>query len=172
LVVEISSLPDISQAEMDFLDASFFKPDGASPLPRLPTPAEMLQQYPNNLEGAVLKYESLNLAVKVGQVSCVKLEEAQAMIAIRQLFPSGEVPVPEVFGWRWQDDTNHIYMSLVPGEMLGRAWPSLTEAEKVSIYGELSQIVTALRHVKQSMSLRSSPRTSATGSTYRTDPVH
>lgn len=152
LVVEISSLPDISQSEMDFLDTLFFQSNGGSPLPHLPTPAEISQQYPHHREGGVFKLESLKLAVKVGHVSSVKLEEAQAMIAIRRIFPNGEIPIPEVFGWRRQGDTIYIYMSLIPGTTLGQAWPSLTEPEKMSICGELSQMVTLLRHVKQSMS--------------------
>lgn len=146
-VIEISSLPDVSKAEMEYLDTPFFQLNGTS-LPRLPTPAQILQRYPNHREGGVFKFESSNLAVKIGHISCVKLEEAQAMIAIRQAFPkNGEVPVPEVFGWRRHSDTIYIYMSLVSGKTLGKAWPSLTKPEKVSICNKLSQIVKSLRHV-------------------------
>ena len=154
LFMDISSLQDISKPEIDFLETSFFRSNGASPMPHLPTPTEILHQYPNQHQGGIFKFEALSLAVKVGQISFVRLEEAQTMIAIRRIFPDGEVAVPEVSGWRRQGDTVYIYMSLVPGTTLGRAWPSLTKAEKEYICGELSRIVSASRRVKQSTSSR------------------
>ena len=150
--IELSSLPDVSRANVDFLDSSFFRFNGTPSLPRLPTPAEILQQYPNCSQGRVVKFESLSLAVKVGHISCVKLEEAQTMIAIRRIFPNGEVPVPEVYGWKRYGDTLFIYMSLMTGKTLADIWPSLTKPEKVSICDELSQIIASLRRVSQGTS--------------------
>ena len=151
-VVEVSSLPDASQSEVDFLDTSFFQSNGASPLPSLPTPAEIYQKF--HSDRGVFKFDSLNLVVKVGHPSSVRLEEAQAMIAVRRAFPNGEVPVAGVFGSRRKDGVNYIYMSLISGTTLGGVWPSLTDHEKESICGELSRIVAALRQVRQSKSGR------------------
>lgn len=147
-VMEISALPDISREKAGFLDASFFRSNGASSHPRFPTPTEISQD-PSNDNRKVVIFESLNLAVKVKHKSTIKLEEVQAMIAIRRAFPNGEVPVPEVFGWRQHNEKIYIYQSLSPGTSLKQAWPSLTKAEKVSICGELSKIVAALRLIKQ-----------------------
>ena len=109
-------------------------------------PDEVLQQFPS-WERGVIKLEKLNLAVKFGHSSVLKLEEAQVMIAIRRAFPNGEVPVPEVFGWRRRGDFVFIYMGLIPGVTLGVAWPSLTEMEKESISNQLAGIIAALRRV-------------------------
>lgn len=71
------------------------------------------------------------------------------MRALRQTFNHGEVPVPEVFGWRAEDGTNFIEMSLVPGERLGDAWPSLPAEEKESIIcDELGSIQAQLRRLR------------------------
>lgn len=112
LRIDIASLPDISEAEMDFRDTSFFR--SGDPSLQLPSPAAILQQFPD--KGAcVVKFEHLNHAVKIGHFSYLRLEEAQTMRALRQIFANNEVPVPEVFGWRKHGDLNFIYMSLIPG---------------------------------------------------------
>lgn len=146
-LIDISSLPDVSRAEIDFLDTSFFN-SGQLPIPQLPTPAWVRQQ--GSRRGArVVKFEHLNLAVKLGPSSYLRVEEAQTMRAIWQLFRHDEVPVPEVFGWRKYENWTFIYMSLVRGPTLREAWPSLTEGDKELISGELSRIVAALRRINQ-----------------------
>ncbi|KAL7917162.1 phosphotransferase enzyme family protein [Trichoderma austrokoningii] len=135
----ISTLPDISKAEMDFLD-SFFQSD-QFPRPQLPTPASIIHNHPTIKE--------LNMVVKINHASYLRLEEAQAMCAIRQVFPNGEVPVPEVFGWRRHGNQVFLYMSLIHGPTLREAWPSLTEDDKLSIRNQLGQIVASLRRITQ-----------------------
>ena len=130
---------------MDFLDSSFFQSD-ESLIPQLPTPVSIIEQYGD--KGArVIKIEDLNVAVKIDQASYLRLEEAQTMRAIRQIFPNGEVPVPEVFGWRRYNDQVFIYMSLVHGQTLREAWSSLTVDDKTSIRRDLGQIVASLRRI-------------------------
>ena len=149
---DISSLPDISKAEMDFYDTSFFQRSWPL-LPQLPSPAEILQQYPDQGRG-VIKFEHLNLIVKVGHSSYLRLEEAQTMIAIRRAFANHGIPVPEVFGWRRYRDRTFIYMSLIHGETLRGAWPTLTETDKKAVCRDLTKIITALRRVNQRSSDR------------------
>ncbi|POR35336.1 Phosphotransferase enzyme family protein [Tolypocladium paradoxum] len=149
-LIDISSLPDISKAEMDFHDSSFFR---CNARPQLPTPTAILQQFPDR-GATVVKFEHLNLAVKYGHSSYPRLEEAQTMRAIRQAFPHDDIPVPEVFGWRKHGDLNFIYMSLIRGKTLREAWPSLTEGDKMSISSELRRIVAALRRATQGSSER------------------
>ncbi|KAK9425948.1 putative Kinase-like domain-containing protein [Seiridium unicorne] len=129
----MSSLPDKSKAEIDFLGTSFFRSDKPDP-PQLPAPGAILEQYPD-LEGGV-----------------VKLEEAQTMRAVRHAFLNDEVPVPEVFGWRKYGEKNFIYVSLIHGDTLREAWPKLIEADKESICDGLAHIVSALRQVSQGSS--------------------
>ena len=94
--IDISSLPDISQPEYDFLDSSFFQDDATR---QLPTPAFIFDHRPYGGRG-VEKFEELGLAVKYGPSDYLRLEEAQTLYAIRKAFPNAEIPVPEVFGWR------------------------------------------------------------------------
>jgi aminoglycoside phosphotransferase (APT) family kinase protein len=146
-VIDISSLPDLSMAEVDFHDTSFFQ-SGRSSSPHLPTPSEVLQRHPGLYNG-VVRFDHLNLIVKVGQDDYYRLEEAQTMRALKRAFPDGEVPVPEVFGWRKSDGRIFIYMSLIRGRTLREEWPSLTPEEKKSVCDELRQIVLALRRITQ-----------------------
>jgi hypothetical protein len=143
--INISSLPDISKAEMDFHDTSFFHPSSGR-VPQLPSPTELLQRSPDR-ERNVVKFEHLNLVVKFGPPYYVRLEEAQAMVAMRQAFPNNEVPVPEVFGWRKHGHLNFIYMSLIPGKTLSEVWPTCTEKDKQRICDELGQIIISLRRL-------------------------
>lgn len=80
--IGIASLPDTSVAEMDFRDTSFFRDE---PLRLLPSPASILQQFPDKGAG-VVKFEHLNVAVKFGDSSYLRLEEAQTMRAVKQVF--------------------------------------------------------------------------------------
>lgn len=149
LRIDIASLPDIAEAEMDFRDTSYFQSGHVS----LPSPVSILQQFPD--EGTrVVKFKHLNLAIKISESSYLKLEEAQTMRAIRQVFANNEVPVPvpEVFGWRQYGDQNFIYMSLIPGQTLREAWPTLTDTDKILIREDLSQIVKELRRLGQGSS--------------------
>lgn len=120
--IHLSSLPDISNPEMDFYETSFFRPASSTspsgPSPQLPPPSLVLETGKGR-GSRVVKFEHLNFVVKFGPPSKVKLEEAQAMWAIGHLFPAKEVPVPELFGWRVDQGQNFIYMSLIKGPTLG-----------------------------------------------------
>jgi hypothetical protein len=102
----------------------------------------------------VVKFEHLDLAVKVRDSLYLRLEEAQTIQAIRYIFPNNDVPIPEVFGWRKYEDQTFIYISLVRGQTLQEAWPCLTGADKKSICGELNHVVTTLRQITQGSSGR------------------
>lgn len=140
-----SMLADISQNEMTFYDTSFFNHDPESSR-QLPTPASVLERSRNGGR-SVVKYDDLQLVVKFGPFDYSPLEEAQTMRAIRQAFPHGEVPVPEVFGWRKHEGLNFIYMSLVEGRTMRQAWPSLNEAEKETLCADLGRIVACLQRL-------------------------
>jgi hypothetical protein len=115
----------------------------------LPSPALVRKERQIQQGHKIVKYNHLNLVVKFGDPSWVRLEEAQAMRVIIQLFQAQEVPVPELFGWRVDQGQSFTYMSLINGPTLGEAWPPLTSAEKNSICSQLSQTVTVLRRIKQ-----------------------
>lgn len=98
----------------------------------------------------VITIKELNLAIKTDAQAYLNLEEAQTLWAIRKVFPNGDVPVPELFGWRKYGDRVFIYMSLVPGETLREVWQSLNEDDKASLQNRLKEIIGTLRKLKQS----------------------
>lgn len=147
--IDVRLLPDISRPVRDFRETSFFRSaSSSSPTPQLPAPAAVRKE--GQVQGrTIVKFEHLNLVVKFGDPSCVRLEEAQALRAMAQLFPDKEVPVPELFGWRFDDGENFIYMGLIDGPTLEERWSFLNEEEKKSICGQLSDIVASLRRIQQ-----------------------
>ncbi|EME80733.1 uncharacterized protein MYCFIDRAFT_35254 [Pseudocercospora fijiensis CIRAD86] len=77
----------------------------------------------------------------------LKFDEAVTMRAMRQIFRNDEIPVPEIFGWRTYNAHNFVYMSLIHGQTLRKAWPSLTEADQARICEQLSSVVSSLRSI-------------------------
>lgn len=148
--IMITSLPDISLSEMDFRDTSFFQSQ-ETPV-ELPTPAEIMQKYPEIGDGSgIARFDDINLIVKLGPTDYLRLEEVQTMWAMRQVFPNGEIPVPEVFGWRTVDDRHFIYMSLIRGSTLLHAWDHFTDADKECLRDQMKQVVKDLRSLCQSI---------------------
>ena len=143
--IRLATLSDTSQPEVDFRDTSFFQ-HGPTSSRQLPTPAEVFKRS-GSAGRAVIVFEELNLAVKMDHPKYLRLEEAQTMRAIRNAFRHGEVPVPEVFGWRKTEERNYIYLELIRGQTLRAAWSFLTEVDKNSIAVELSRIVSSMRTV-------------------------
>ncbi|KAE8365218.1 hypothetical protein BDV27DRAFT_157128 [Aspergillus caelatus] len=59
-------------------------------------------------------------------------------------------PVPELFGWRVDDEAYvFIYMELIEGPRLEECWDSLGTMEKSAISDQLSQIMESLRRLEQ-----------------------
>lgn len=134
--------------DVDFRETSFFK-NSAGQKHELPSPSEVDQHKAKN-PGliCVTIFEELNLVVKSGHRQHGRLEEALTMRTLREVFPNGEVPVPEVFGWRTVGEREYIYMSLVPGVRLFDAWDSLSAGDKASICDQLGKIQTELQKLK------------------------
>jgi hypothetical protein len=147
LSIDASALPDITKPEMDFLDASFFRSVDGS-VPQLPSPTSIIKQHGDGASRVIVLVD-LSMAVKVGDRESLRLEEVQAMRATRQVFPHGEVPIPEVFGWRRHNQQLFVYMSLIHGSTLRNAWPSLTDEDKKAIQIDLRSVVSALRRISQ-----------------------
>ena len=91
-------------------------------------------------------FEEMGLFVKWG--SSVQLSEAQCLYAVRQ-FLRGDVPVPEVYGWRTEGSEKYIYMEYVNGTSLEQIWPTLEDEDKTGICRELGTIFQRLRQVEQ-----------------------
>ncbi|KAK3941223.1 kinase-like domain-containing protein [Diplogelasinospora grovesii] len=156
LEMVLSQLPDISLAEFNFLDSSFFSSQyGACTCRKLPSPQEVLgaSGTPSGYDG-VWHFQELGVLIKFGHPSRVDLEEALALRFINKMFPADEVPAPEVFGWKSTRDhpgyeSNFIYMSFLPGQTLRDAWETLSQEDKASVSQQLAGIVKRLRSVER-----------------------
>lgn len=139
--------PHTTQAEMDFLDSSFF---ATGPVQKsLPTPSEVTarsKDHKSTPQPTPVKFECLDLIVKFGPH--VVVEEALCLHMIHKAF-SDKVPVPEVYGWKVEGGCVFIYMELIRGESLHDRWDSLSDSEKTLICDQLRQIVSSLRQVEQ-----------------------
>ena len=140
-------------ADIEFRDTRYFNvaaPALLEEIPPLPLPptADVLAKCPNAPFG-IVTYEHLGVLVKFGRPHKVRVQEAQALQALRRAFPKGEVPVPELYGFKRSGDYSLIYMSIVPGQTLRDMWQDLSEAEKDSIASQLGAIVSTLRGLSQ-----------------------
>ena len=145
--VKSSRLPDAKVSEMDFLESSFFRNGG--PSRSLPTPAEVRAlSAPNRTlpQPTPVRFEELNLLVKFGPH--VTPTEAQCLWMIRKEL-QGQVPVPEVYGWRIDGAETFIYMQLVQGDTLRDRWDSLSYSDKTAVCQQLRQITISLRQLEQ-----------------------
>lgn len=133
-------------SHLEFRDTTFFQSANSN----LPSAAEVLQRYKKDSESfyGIAIFRELGLVVKFGQPSHVHLDNALTMRALWQAFPNREIPVPEVFGWRSENNKNFIYMSLVPGKNLYEVWTTLSPSEKESICEELGSIQGCLRRLR------------------------
>ncbi|KFY39364.1 hypothetical protein V494_04012 [Pseudogymnoascus sp. VKM F-4513 (FW-928)] len=129
---------------VSFEDSSFFTNGNG----QLPTPAEVRStagsEYCRGRPPPVL-FPSLNLIVKYG--SEITVAEGQCLWAIRHTLSS--IPVPEVYGWRRDNDEIFIYMELVDGITLEQAWPDLDVEEKLDICYQLRPMLEDLRGLRQ-----------------------
>jgi hypothetical protein len=132
LTLDPCLLSPSSAADIEFRDTSYpkrFPPailGEVPPLPPpLPPPTDVLAQRPNARFG-IVRYERLGVLVKFGLPRKVKIEEAQALQALRRAFRNDEVPVPELYGWKSINGYNFVYMSIVPGQTLRDTWQDLS----------------------------------------------
>lgn len=137
-------LPDGTKREMDFLDSTFFKTPGQ----QLPTPAQvraLSKDVSTRAQPTPVISKNPNILVKFGPH--VTVEEAQCLWMVRQTF-QGAVPVPEVFGWRVDDeDYVFIYMELIEGQTLVDGWDDINSADRDVMRNQLREIIGYLRQL-------------------------
>ncbi|CAG8907837.1 unnamed protein product [Penicillium egyptiacum] len=100
----LRDLADESMREIDFFDSSFFKVPGRS----LRTPAQVRafsKDIHANPQSQPITFEELKIVVKFGPY--VTIAEAQCIWMIKRAFDD-EIPVPEIFGWR-VDEENYVF---------------------------------------------------------------
>lgn len=85
------------------------------------------------------RFEHLNVTVK--SAPHVAVAEAQYLLVIKRVLRD-EVPVPEVYGRRFDRRDVFIYKQYVRGETLRNRWSSLSIAGKISVCDHIRQITT------------------------------
>ncbi|KAK2800951.1 hypothetical protein FQN50_007926 [Emmonsiellopsis sp. PD_5] len=91
-------------------------------------------------------FEHLGLFVKWG--TATKISEAQSLYAVGK-YLQGNVPVPQIYGWRVDGAEKFIYMEYIQGQTLEQVWDTLSADECVSICNELRTICGNLRQLEQ-----------------------
>ncbi|RDW68722.1 aminoglycoside phosphotransferase family protein [Aspergillus mulundensis] len=139
-------LPNGAEKDKNFLESSFFQ----IPNQHLPTP-EQVRALSTDLSTSPqpkpVIFTDPDIFVKFGRY--VSVGEAQCLWMVRQAL-GDKVPVPEVFGWRVDDEGYvFIYMELIQGETLLDRWEHLTSLDKEGLRDHLSQILADLRQLKQ-----------------------
>ncbi|KAI0384538.1 kinase-like domain-containing protein [Hypomontagnella monticulosa] len=143
------------ESSMEFHDTTFFQINSlGSPVPRLPTPAEVRKVWPHGRgQGGTARFDDLDLFVKFGPPSYARVEEALALRAVNKAYSDKEVPAPELFGWKMDGGETFIYMSLVRGTNARESWNVFTREDKEALVDQLGKIVVQLRRLVRPSSI-------------------
>lgn len=153
-----STIPD--QENVDFSHLQFFQEGN-----KLPSPQEVRIQAkaqndtgmnpderksfnpegPNQWPPPVL-FSSMNLFVKWG--TTVRIAEGQSLYAVNDRLKDA-VPAPVIYGWRTDGGEVFLYMELLSGQTLEKAWSSIDKVERLEICQELQTIYNNLRQLEQ-----------------------
>ncbi|WEW61469.1 hypothetical protein PRK78_006959 [Emydomyces testavorans] len=91
-------------------------------------------------------FESMGLFIKWG--ADVTIAEGQCLYAIHHCL-KGNVPVPEIFGWRTDGREVFLYMELIHGQTLEEAWDFMDLKDHTRICMELCTSIANLRQLQQ-----------------------
>ncbi|KNG84887.1 phosphotransferase enzyme family protein [Aspergillus nomiae NRRL 13137] len=143
------NLSEENEREIVFLESSFFR----SPNRHLPTPAQVKASSGDastSSQPRPVTFENLGLIVKFGPY--VTVAEARCLRFIRMTFQE-RVPVPEVFGWRIDEESNvFIYMEPIEGQTLLDRWDWLSTLDRNALCDQLHHIIGGLRQLEQEAS--------------------
>lgn len=74
----------------------------------------------------------------------ISIAEGQCMLFVSSKL-SGQMSVPEVYGWCKDDGQMFIYVELIEGVRLEKSWEGLVEEDRLAVCGRLKCIVDAWR---------------------------
>ncbi|EPQ53484.1 kinase-like protein [Gloeophyllum trabeum ATCC 11539] len=144
-VTQIVDLSIIPRDEcIEFRDSSFFRKHAA--LPSIAQVREQAERQGPLSRHHPVYFPDMGLIVKYGPLESIA--EAQTMWMIGH-YLKDKVPVPELYGWKHDDQDFFIYMELVKGVTLKDCWDSLSDADRESICLELRAAIRALRTLRQ-----------------------
>jgi aminoglycoside phosphotransferase len=78
----------------------------------------------------------------------VSTAEAICLWAVKRHL-QGQVPVPDVYGWRVDGQDVFLFMELVPGVTLRERWDQLSYQDLLLVCDELRFVMSRLRSLKQ-----------------------
>ncbi len=152
--IRMSSITHSCSMEPEFYTiptSRFFQEERADALPS-PSEIRALNRQSGDIRAEEFyrptpaRLPSLGLIVKYG--AGVTIHEAKTQIMLREKL-SGQVPIPEVFGWTTEGGQVFIYMQLMDGETLQARWHLLDEEERISLCAQLKSMVDCWRRLPQ-----------------------
>ena len=150
-----------SSLNFDVKDSSFFRKWSQLPSPEEVCARAQIQHLTGvnpdprktlSIDGVSLRkpppvlFEEMELFIKWGVDA--RISEAQCLYAIRR-YLKGDVPVPEVYGWRTDGNEKYIYMEYVQGKTLEQVWDVMEPDDKATICHELRIPFQCLRQLDQ-----------------------
>jgi aminoglycoside phosphotransferase len=91
-------------------------------------------------------FPELNVFVKCGRK--VSTAKAICLWAVKRHL-QGQVPVPDVYGWRVDGQDVFLFMELVPSVILQERWDQLSYQDRLLVCDELRFMISQLRSLKQ-----------------------
>ncbi|KAK2803414.1 hypothetical protein FQN51_003521 [Onygenales sp. PD_10] len=137
-----SRIRNFSRNGLDYLHQ---KKSAHKPKPSMPQEKNLSLTGPHVRPPPVV-FENLGLFVKWG--TATKISEAQSLYAVGK-YLQGNVPVPQIYGWRVDGAESFIYMEYMQGQTLEQVWDELSADECVLICDELRTICDNLRQLEQ-----------------------
>jgi aminoglycoside phosphotransferase len=90
-------------------------------------------------------FPELNVFVKFGR----KVSAAEAIFWTVKRHLQGQVPVPDVYGWRVDGQDVFMFIELVPSVILQERWDQLSYRDRLLVCDELRFMISQLRSLKQ-----------------------
>lgn len=128
-----------------FLESSFFKHHAEFPSFEEIRERSRLNTGP---KPHIVAFGHLNLLVKFGTWNKASIAEGQCLYMIRCELGNA-VPVPEIYGWKTDGHETFLYMELVEGVTLEKAWDTLSCDQRTAVCRDVRQILDTLRKLKQ-----------------------
>jgi aminoglycoside phosphotransferase (APT) family kinase protein len=89
-------------------------------------------------------FPKLNVFVKFGR----KVSTAEAVcLWVVKWHLQGQVPVPDVYGWRVDGQDVFLFMELVPGVILRERWDQLSYQDRLLVCDELRFMISQLTEI-------------------------
>lgn len=101
-----------------------------------------------------VRYPAEKLLVKWG--TDVTIAEGQCLWFLNRHLRQ-TVPVPQIYGWKTDEDQTFLYMELVEGLPLSERWGAFTPQEKADVCKQLGGMISGWRAIVQSSMPRLDP---------------